>query len=54
MAAVWEHGDRVVCVHPGWPILRGGPVVEESWRRIFDGPGRNQHVNLANALTGVS
>jgi len=44
MGAVWEHSDRVVCVHPGWPILRTWAVVEASWRRIFDGPGRNQFI----------
>ena len=44
MASVWDHSDRVVCVHPGWPILRGWPVVEESWRQIFAGPGRNQFI----------
>lgn len=44
MASVWEHTDRVVCVHPGWPILRGWEAVEESWRRIFGGPGRNQFI----------
>ena len=38
MRAVWDHGDDVVCVHPGWPILRGWELVEESWRRIFAGP----------------
>jgi len=44
MGAVWEHSRHVVCIHPGWPILRGWPDVEESWRRIFSGPGRNQFV----------
>jgi len=44
MREVWEHSDRVVCVHPGWPILRGWPAVEESWKRIFGGPGRNQFI----------
>ena len=44
MAAVWEHSDRVICVHPGWPILRGWPAVEASWARIFEGPGRNQFI----------
>ncbi len=44
MREVWEHDDRVVCVHPGWPILRTWPVVEESWRRIFAGPGRTQFI----------
>ena len=44
MAAVWDHGDRSICVHPGWPILRGWPAIEDSWRRIFGGPGRNQFI----------
>jgi len=44
MSAVWEHSGRVVCVHPGWPILRSWRLVEESWRRIFEGPGRNQFI----------
>jgi ketosteroid isomerase-like protein len=44
MSAVWEHSDRVSCIHPGWPILRGWELVEESWRRIFGGGGRNQFI----------
>ena len=44
MRTVWDHSERVVCVHPGWPILRGWPDVEESWRRILEGPGRNQFI----------
>jgi ketosteroid isomerase-like protein len=44
MRDVWEHTDRVACIHPGWPILRTWRVVEESWRRIFEGPGRNQFI----------
>lgn len=44
MAGVWEHTDRAVCVHPGWPILRGWPQIEESWKRIFEGAGRNQFI----------
>jgi ketosteroid isomerase-like protein len=44
MERVWERSDRVVCVHPGWPILRGWANVAESWRRIFEGPGRNQFI----------
>ncbi|HEU4839991.1 MAG TPA: nuclear transport factor 2 family protein [Ilumatobacteraceae bacterium] len=44
MTAVWDHGPQSVCIHPGWPILRGWPLIEESWRRIFAGPGRNQFI----------
>lgn len=54
MQAIWEHSSRVVCTHPGWPILRTWPVIEESWRRILDGPGRNQFIltNVAVAIHG--
>ena len=54
MRTVWEHSDRVVCTHPGWPILRTWPVVEDSWRRILGGPGRNQFIltNEAVAIHG--
>jgi hypothetical protein len=44
MAEVWDHDDRSACIHPGWPILRGWPAIEESWRRIFGGPGHNQFI----------
>ena len=54
MTAAWEHSQRVVCVHPGWPILRTWPIVQESWRRILEGPGRNQFIvtNEAVAIHG--
>lgn len=44
MTDVWEHSDRVVCVHPGWPILRGWDDVLRSWVGIFRGPGRSQFI----------
>jgi ketosteroid isomerase-like protein len=50
MRAVWDHGAHTVCIHPGWPILRGWPVIEESWRRIFAGPGRNQFIVTNEAV----
>ena len=54
MRAVWEHSDRVVCVHPGWPIIRTWPLVGESWQRILTGPGHNQFIltNEAVAIDG--
>jgi ketosteroid isomerase-like protein len=56
MSALWEHSDRVVCTHPGWPILRGWPMVEESWRRILGGPGHNQFIltNLEVCVEGAT
>ena len=51
MVALWEHTDRVVCVHPGWPMLRTWPPIEQSWREIFAGPGRNQFILTNQEVT---
>ena len=51
MRAVWEHTDRVVCIHPGWPMLRTWSHVEDSWRRILGGPGRNQFILTNEAVS---
>ncbi len=53
MDAVWSHSNDVVCIHPGWPILRGWDDVRASWAGIFGGPGRNQFVvtNVAVSVT---
>ncbi len=52
MAAVWEVSDRVVCIHPGWPIMRTYAHVIESWRRILSGPGRLQFI-LSNTAVSI-
>lgn len=44
MSDVWEHGDRVACVHPGWSILTGWGAVSASWYALFDGPQRLQFI----------
>lgn len=51
MGAVWEQSPRVACIHPGWPILRGWPDVEASWRGIFSGAGRNQFIVTNDEVT---
>jgi len=35
LEALWEKTDRVFCVHPGWPALRGWRPVLDSWKRII-------------------
>jgi len=37
MEAVWdqEEADAVVCVHPGWPMLRGRTAVLRSWSAVM-------------------
>jgi ketosteroid isomerase-like protein len=37
MSAVWDDAepDDVVCVHPGWPALRGRTAVLRSWSAVM-------------------
>jgi len=38
MGLVWadgRHADDVVCVHPGWPLLRGRDTILRSWALIM-------------------
>lgn len=37
MAAVWDADEpnAVVCVHPGWPMLRGRTAVLRSWSAVM-------------------
>ena len=51
MCELWEQSDRITCIHPGWPILRGAEHVLESWRRILSGPGRNQFILTNETVT---
>jgi ketosteroid isomerase-like protein len=44
MSDIWEHSDRVTCVHPGWAILSGWAAVSASWYALFDGPQRLQFI----------
>ncbi len=56
MEAVWEQGPSCVCIHPGWPILRGWDAILNSWTRIFAGPGRNQFIltNISGSVRGTT
>ena len=36
MDEVWEHGQDVVCTHPGWGTLVGWPDVRASWAALLD------------------
>jgi uncharacterized protein (TIGR02246 family) len=44
MDAVWAQRDDVVCVHPGWNVLRGREPVVESWRGILTNPAQTRIV----------
>jgi len=38
MARVWAQETPVLCLHPGWTLLRGRAAVMESWRQILANP----------------
>ncbi|MCC6434664.1 MAG: nuclear transport factor 2 family protein [Acidimicrobiales bacterium] len=42
MSDCWEHSERVVCTHPGWPSLYGWSKVAGSYYAIFSNPTRQQ------------
>ena len=53
MSDVWEHSDRIVVVHPGWPMLRGWARVAGSWEAIFHNTGYIQFVLTDEEVTIV-
>jgi ketosteroid isomerase-like protein len=36
MDAIWAHQDYVTCIHPGWALRSGWPLVRDSWILIFN------------------
>lgn len=36
MDKVWAHEEYVTCIHPGWSIRVGWPMVRDSWVVIFN------------------
>lgn len=44
MSDLWEHADRVECVHPGWASLHGWGEVSASWATLFGGGQRLQFI----------
>jgi ketosteroid isomerase-like protein len=51
MSDLWEHSDRVSCVHPGWSVLRGWGAVSASFLAIFQGPHRLQFILTEERVT---
>ncbi len=48
MDKVWEHSDRVLCIHPGWRLLAGWEQVRKSWEAIFYNTSL-MHFNITDA-----
>ena len=38
MGRVWASETPVLCLHPGWTLLRGRAAVMESWQQILGNP----------------
>lgn len=53
MSEVWEHSDRVTCVHPGWRVLRGWGAVAGSWFALFGGPQQLQFILTDEQVTVI-
>ena len=44
MSDVWEHSDRALCTHPGWPTRRGWAAISASFYSLFRGGSAMQFV----------
>jgi ketosteroid isomerase-like protein len=47
MNQVWRNGERVTCVHPGWPPLKGLEPILNSWAGIFENSG-NMEIRISD------
>jgi len=60
MSDVWEHSDRVSCVHPGWQRLQGWAAVAASWFALFQNGQHlqfiitNEHVSIEGDTAWVT
>ncbi len=52
MSDLWVHDERVVCTHPGWPVLRGWPSVASSWFTLFTN-GQHLQFIVTDAEVGL-
>lgn len=53
MSDLWEHGDDVVCTHPGWRTLHGWGAVAGSWFALFGGGSPIQFILTDERVHGV-
>ena len=47
MNQVWRNSERVTCVHPGWPPLKGFEPIMNSWEGIFKNSG-NMEIQISD------
>jgi ketosteroid isomerase-like protein len=48
MKQVWQDDEKSVCIHPGWPPLKGLKPILNSWSGIFENSG-----NMEIRISGV-
>jgi ketosteroid isomerase-like protein len=53
MEAVWAVSSDVVCIHPGWNVLRGRDAVLDSWRNILSNPAQARIVTGGASATVI-
>ena len=53
MSDVWEHSDRVACVHPGWGRLTGWGAISASFFALFQN-GQHLQFILTNERVDVT
>jgi ketosteroid isomerase-like protein len=53
MSDLWEHGDDVVCTHPGWRPLHGWGAVAGSWVALFGSGSLIQFILTAERVNGA-
>ena len=49
MENVWESSECVLCIHPGWKLLRGWEDIRRSWEGIFYNTTL-MHFNITDAV----
>jgi hypothetical protein len=47
MQSVWARNESVVCIHPGWEVIRGFDGIIQSWENIFAG-SENLEIKLSD------
>ena len=53
MSDLWEHGDDVVCTHPGWRPLHGWGAVAGSWVALFGSGSQIQFILTDERVHGA-
>ncbi|CCQ89359.1 conserved hypothetical protein [Nitrospina gracilis 3/211] len=53
MKALWQDDGSSICIHPGWPVLRGFDSIIQSWKDIFENTD-HMEIRLSDVSVVVS